>query len=608
MDNKKQTVYFAQDGVPRSGHFDDIYFSVENGLDESRYNFLKGNNVPHAWQNKDSFIICELGFGTGLNFLATWQAFEADNHRPSHLTYISVEKYPLKPEDIMQAIKPWDDEIGHLAEKLCEKYPPLYPGFHTVHIADNITLILIFDDVKKALSDLNAAIDAWYLDGFVPAKNHDMWSQDVYAHMARLSHKDTSFGTFTAAGFVKRGLQEVGFEVQKQPGYGKKRERLVGVYNGDKEKLRSKKPASIAIIGGGLAGAAMAYMAHHYGLKTTIFEQGDALANGASGNEVGLLNPKLTAMPSDKNEFYGAALSLCLSLFNAWQSETDIGYDPCGAFHMITDDKKKIRFDKMQENLGWDEYLISATAEQASLELGVACSYDALYMPLSGKVSPQKLVAFMAKNATVLTSAHVTAVTSDEGGTEISYHQDGQDHKELYDICVLANGMGALEMVPHTKDTMPLSPIRGQITHLKHHPYFDGLDKNLCFGGYLTKQTDNNYLILGATYDRGEGDASHRSSDDESNLSYFKSFFPSLPDDLEICGGRAGVRVTTPDYMPICGRDVDTPNLYYSLAHRSHGILSSLLCAQINLHQMLGYASPVSSGVLQAVCVKRYQK
>lgn len=218
--------------APRSKAFDDVYFSRENGLGETRHVFIGGNNLPAAWAKKPRFTIAETGFGTGLNFLATSALFQRDAGRGQILEYISFEKYPLSKEDIAHHLVPWREDIGDGLDRLCSAYPALLPGFHRVIFSRNIILTLVFDDVNAALPQISGVVDCWFLDGFKPATNPEMWTNTVFENMARLSRPGSTFATFTAAGDVRRGLQAAGFSVDKVKGFGSKRDMLTGCYKG----------------------------------------------------------------------------------------------------------------------------------------------------------------------------------------------------------------------------------------------------------------------------------------------------------------------------------------------------------------------------------------
>lgn len=224
----------SPDTILRSEIYDDVYFSIEDGLAETRHVFLDSNNLPEAWNECGAFTICETGFGTGLNFFAVWDLFEATATPDAHLHFISFEKHPLSAEQIRGALAQWADEFDSKVDALLALYPDGQTGVHEVTLTPRIKVTLIFDDVNAAMPRLNldAPIDCWFLDGFRPASNPEMWSETVFSNMARLSRGGTTYATFTAAGAVRRGLLAQGFSVEKVKGYGRKREMICGAYEG----------------------------------------------------------------------------------------------------------------------------------------------------------------------------------------------------------------------------------------------------------------------------------------------------------------------------------------------------------------------------------------
>jgi len=221
--------------VPRSDQFDDVYFSVQDGLAETNHVFLDGNNLPDSWLAKKNFTICETGFGTGLNFLAVLKLWldSPEDKRPNNLHFISFEKYPLSKEYIKENLSVWG-ELATSLDMLLSKYPfDLECKNHELDIADGVILTLIIGDVNEQIPFLENPVDCWFLDGFKPSSNPDMWSDIIFENMARLSREGSSFATFTAAGFVRRGLLAQGFDVRKVRGFGRKREMIVGNYSGD---------------------------------------------------------------------------------------------------------------------------------------------------------------------------------------------------------------------------------------------------------------------------------------------------------------------------------------------------------------------------------------
>ncbi|WP_138379255.1 tRNA (5-methylaminomethyl-2-thiouridine)(34)-methyltransferase MnmD [Luteithermobacter gelatinilyticus] len=228
-----QDLEWQAEDTPASRRFRDIYFSPEDGLEESRYVFLDGIGTPDIWRGQRHFCIGETGFGTGLNFLNTVRLWHETSDAEARLTYISAEKYPLQKDDIRRALSRWPDLYTELS-LLSEAYPGPVPGYHSLELPDRrVRLLLLVGDAAKMLAEVEGGlVDAWYLDGFAPSRNPDMWSPALFKEIGRLSAPNARLATFTAAGFVRRGLEDVGFEMHKHPGFGQKRECLRGRYAG----------------------------------------------------------------------------------------------------------------------------------------------------------------------------------------------------------------------------------------------------------------------------------------------------------------------------------------------------------------------------------------
>ena len=209
-----------RDGVPVSRQFDDPYFSMQDGLAETNHVFLAGNDVPNRF--RDGFRIAELGFGTGLNALAAWQSW-LQAKIPGQLRFTSFEAFPMSPEDMAQALAHYPT-LAVLSDQLIEAWRS-GTELHT----DTFHLQVILGDARKTLPDWTDKADAWFLDGFAPANNPQMWGDDMMHQVARHTNPGGSFATYTAAGAVRRALQAAGFQVERRTGFGRKRHMTVGV-------------------------------------------------------------------------------------------------------------------------------------------------------------------------------------------------------------------------------------------------------------------------------------------------------------------------------------------------------------------------------------------
>ena len=551
----------------KSDKFNDVYFSVDGGVDETHYVFLQGNDLPNRWKGEENFTIAELGFGTGLNFLCAWKLFEEIASPEHRLNFISVEKYPLSPAKIKEALSQWGDYFDGYLDRYLELYPLRIPGSHKIHITDRVTLTVWFGDIADVMPEWNMQVDAWFLDGFTPAKNADMWSEAVFENMARLSHDKTTYATFTAAGDVRRGLEKFGFSVEKIKGFGRKRDMIKGAFVQASLKKQKKTPQKIAIIGGGLAGCTMAYLCHKRGIQAVIYESGDSLASGASGGRLGMINPQLMAKPSPQATYYGSAYAHALRVYSEIEN---VDFNIHGSIYRCLDDDKDRRFRGYIENLGWHEDHIQRQG-------------DDLYYPDGASVSPYKLCPALTKNAAVHLNTKIESLDQIET-----------------DAIMLANGHAVRAL---WEDDLTVYPIRGQVSWIKP---VQGLDKNICFGGYITPLTSEGFHVLGSTFDRHETDTDVRIEGHHSNLENYNCFENEPLNENDIIGGWAGVRAAAKGNFPIVG-DLGS-DCYVSTAHGSHGIISSIMAAEIILSQITGDVIPASRAVLKALAPTRFHK
>ncbi|MCW8877616.1 MAG: bifunctional tRNA (5-methylaminomethyl-2-thiouridine)(34)-methyltransferase MnmD/FAD-dependent 5-carboxymethylaminomethyl-2-thiouridine(34) oxidoreductase MnmC [Kangiellaceae bacterium] len=328
-----------REDIPFSKEFDDIYFNPQDGLAESEYVFLEGNDLPNDWVNsrQTNFCLAELGFGSGLNFLMTaarWQQSRTENKNLEHLNYISIEKRPFFASDLKRSHQHWP-QFKTISEALLGRYPSLTYGRHQLVFSElKLTLTLMIMPAEDALADLELEsrqqqnkikIDHWFLDGFAPAKNQSMWGLSLAKKLARLSNTGSKLATFSVASSVRRPLQQAGFSLTKKKGFGRKREMLTAKYTEENTLLdtsesprtpkairylnlkydkpwfnlspsqRDNNSNRIAIIGAGIAGCALSFQLAKYGYQIDLYDENKSIASSASGAAAGIFHPQLTA-------------------------------------------------------------------------------------------------------------------------------------------------------------------------------------------------------------------------------------------------------------------------------------------------------------------------
>ncbi len=554
----------------RSDEFDDIYFSPDDGLAETAHVFLRGNNLPAAWENRQNFTITETGFGTGLNFLSVWKLFEETAAPGAVLDYVSFEKFPLGRDQIAGALSLWGDVFGGRLARLVESYPLRVNGFHRVHVTPRVRLTLIFDDVNDALPQLVVprGVDAWFLDGFAPAKNPQMWSDILFREMARLSAPGARVASFTAAGQVRRGLAANGFDVTKIRGYGRKRDMTIAVFTGAGIAAPVRDAGRVAVVGGGLAGTSCAYALKRRGVDVHLFDR-DGIAQYASGNPIGLYNPRFSQFRSAESDFFSSGYAAMMALNSPAQR--------CGSLHLAGDEDKEKRLRGMMQNWGWhSDHVRFLSASEAGEKAGIALDRDCLWLPDSGFVSPGDLCRSYADGV---------AVSADD--------YDPRD----YDAVILANGIAAKDH-PGLPD-LPLHTVRGQISMLAAvQPV--AVRANICYGGYLSAQQPGGY-VAGATFQQWRSDTDVTEEDHREIIGHLECAVPALAGAFRVTGGRASLRCAAKDRFPVIGAVPESAGLYVSTAHGSHGLISTLAGAEYLADLITGSPYSLSAATAAAL-------
>ncbi|WP_342807384.1 bifunctional tRNA (5-methylaminomethyl-2-thiouridine)(34)-methyltransferase MnmD/FAD-dependent 5-carboxymethylaminomethyl-2-thiouridine(34) oxidoreductase MnmC [Alteromonas sp. M12] len=585
MTIKPAKIVYNSDGTPVAEDFDDVYFSNHNGLEESRYVFLKNNQLPESWttHSQRSFVIAETGFGTGLNFLATWQLFEqfslhSEKSEPLCLHFISCEKFPIPKADLITALDKWPD-LKQYATQLIDQYPDLVAGCHRMSFAQGkVILDLWLGEATEVFSSMHnqpqGLVDAWFLDGFAPSKNPQMWNSDLYQQMARLSKQGASFATFTAAGIVKRGLAEQGFEVKKVKGFGRKRDMLVGQFNqaGVNRRssryfqrhgmqLTSAKKRSIGIVGGGIAAANLALSLIQKGFQVTVMCKDAKLAQGASGNPQGGFYPQLNAEANISSRIQALSFGFACRRYRQLLNQGyQYAHQWCGVLQVGFNPAVLKRQQNLLQNGIWPDTLINYSDEQNStLVSGLDLPYEGLFIQQGGWLSPPDLVNAMFKwaqeqgHCDILLDAEVSQITKQDEQWVVDLPEKYHSQCKTFDGLIIATGSD----IPHFSycDAIPFQLVRGQVEAIPTQPPLDNLRTVLCHKGYMTPALDG-FHALGSTYVKQDTSQVYREKEQASNLDMHKKALAKTSWAEGIYAqetGRAAIRCSLPDHLPAVG-------------------------------------------------------
>ena len=600
--------------IPISKQFGDVYFSKDNGLLETRHVFLNGNDLTerlsqlHDYQY---FCVGETGFGTGLNILTLWQLWQQvrlDNH--SHLHVVSVEKFPLNKADLIRALNVWT-ELKPLAEKLIQQYPLPIAGCHRLSFPEErFSIDLWLGDAQDIFPTIpkTQTVNAWFLDGFAPSCNPDMWQANVLDHMVRLSDFGTTFASFSVAGILKRGLKQHGIQISRPRGFGHKREMLKAIWldtsqtetqSQDSEttiaappKSETSKQRKIAIIGAGIAGLNTAWAFAQRGHQVTIYEQNEPLS-GASGNPLALLNPKLC--PIEQAHEHLMTLS--------WQHALNF-YPQFKAFRPIQ--VQQIALKNADELSGLvEQYPENVLTANTTLECFPETEFPSLTLHQAGAVSPHQLRDEILQHANIrIEKVKISRLESTD--SQVTLWQDQQiiaitDHAI---VCCAKQSAELIENYP------VLKPIRGQVSWVENSQRPLALDQAYSYGGYCM-QLDASQLILGASFYPNRDDAEVLTEDHVHNYELIHSVFPQYAEQLpklETWQGRASVRAQSLDYFPLVGKIQNLDQIYTFAGLGSKGFLFAPLCSEILAALILGELCPVPQSLLDKLNPQRFQK
>jgi len=573
---------WKRENTPVSASFDDIYFSVDGGLEETKAVFLQGCNLPEAWIDQQVFTIFELGFGSALNFLACLELWTKTAKPDQRLHFISVEAFPWSRADLKKALKNFP-ELQAFAPKLIEAWPGRVKGTHRLHFG-NVHLTLYHMQIDDALNSYaGPLVNAWFMDGFSPSKNPQMWTQLVLDKMANLSAPRARIGTFTVAGSVRRGLEQAGFAVSKQPGFGRKRERLEAIYpdgNGAQSMHRGKNQP--IIIGAGIAGASIARAFLRRGIAPICIDKEPGLETAASGNPAAMIMPRLDLQDRPESRFF---LSAYLYAVSQYRKAGHILHT--GALQMAKSEEEQTRFEKIigQRSLPETELQSVTSAAAASmLDANIQSDLAGLYFPNALTINPKATISEWIQGATRL-----VADVSELRKSGSNWHvRDGNDDV-LAESDIVFVTMGADILQLDTTEKLAVRFTRGQ---LSWGPYDRRPAVPVNYGGYALKL--NGGILLGATNEHvGQGQTSHTiKEDDQKNEEDYAQFLGTQTNG-QYWNSRASVRVTTKDTLPISTQISDGLSVLTGLGSR--GFLMAPLLGEALVCDALGEPSPVNA-------------
>lgn len=578
-----------KDGVLYSSKFLDTYYSVASPFEESSFVFT--NLIDEIWDEKDSFIVAELGFGAGLNFLNLVKKFKGSNKK---LHFVSVEKFPFSRRELKTI---WDkfNKFSHLSKKLIKKYPKFRDGLTRINFSKNITVDIYFGDIKEALKEFEFRADIWFMDGFAPSKNPDMWSLEVCKGIANLSKYGTILSTYSVARSVRENLEKSGFSVEKRSGFATKKEMLRAKFLCDNLSFSDlcfsapnlNQPKNVLVIGAGIAGIVTALKFQNAGFSVKVAEKNKEVALNGSGNLVGALTPLITQKGVNLGKMHLRAFFLARNFYKKHARN----YAKFGG-------SKEFAFSKNLEK----------RYKNSIFTLKNDKPYPSIFIKNGTSIRPKALCDALSKKLDILLNFEFTSLEKLENSWMVKFKNGEILDADMVVFCMGSHSEelfgGGLSPKLNFDESVLISSVRGQVTWIRQRVK---TNSSLSARGYICPAYDG-IQVVGATYDRALYYDESRVMDDARNLESVAEFLGDKK--CEVLGSRVGYRSYSGDRFPIIGPLVDVEffkenykelhwkkepkikpkfkdGLFINTAHGARGLGTAILGAEMILDYVL---------------------
>ncbi len=535
----------------------DIYFSSDDGLAESDHVFLNGNDLRARLAAARRFVVAEIGFGFGLNVLALWRLWREVRQLDASVNVLSVEARPPRINDARRALAAYPD-LADLAPRLLDAWPDPVRGRRTISAPeDGFTLHLEIGDAATALARWHAEVDAWFLDGFAPDRNPDAWDPDVMVEVARLTRPGGTAATFTAAGGVRRALEAAGFDVERRPGFGRKRHMTCARLTRERTARKRWAWATIStappqirsalVLGGGVAGAAMVGALARRGVEAVWFDD-PARPGPSRSNPAALASARL-----DLDD--GAAARLHRNAFAALQDRIGFKEDVWAARGVATplaDADAKMRAAAIGDaGLAMPDAFVVLPAADTDDAIGIRLGADATLHRRAGMVRPELLRSALAGGRSPNACSVAAMAQTPAGWAAI-----GAAGEVLAEANIAVIAAGALSGRFDATRGLDIIASRGQLTWARAAGRSHHLKVALSAGPYAGPAIDGRH-VLGATYRNVpvEDTLARDPADDVANLDAARRLAANAFDEVSLDEAKSfvGLRATTPDRMPLAG-------------------------------------------------------
>ena len=616
-----ENLEFTPEG-PRSALYGDRYFGPIGALEQARSVFLKGCDIPSAWQKKKCFSILETGFGMGFNFLATWDAWKKDPNRPDQLHFLSIECHPITLSQLAR-VHASEPHLAAIGRALRMNLPLPIRGCHRLEFEQGkVCLTLAYGEDALALHMLSGIVDAIYLDGFSPERNPELWSEAVFKLLFERSKVGTKLATWCAASEIRKRLEQVGFEVQQGPSLSPWHEttRARCVFNPStldastlSAEALSNDEKKVIVLGSGLAGTAISERLIQRGWQVILIDAANGPGLAASGNTSGVIRPLVSRDDNPSSQFTRAALLYAIQRWERFQPSPSPAWHPTGVLQIARDQDQFQQWIAMFNTTPVpSEWIQLLSREEAQKRSGHSLKQGGLLFPLAGWAQPRLLceqtLSSLSKNLLSNWNQTIHSLKQENHKYRgwLALDHEGKEIARAPQVVITSGAGPHIEAMPFNdflpSSLRPLQRIRGEVTHFSLQPKQE-LDLVICGEGYICPSADGNWSV-GATYDEINTLETSEKGILE-NTTKLQELLSINVSQHEIQGGRASYRSVASDRLPMIGADPIYNGLWHCRAFASRGLAWHALAAELLVAQMNQEPLPLSKHLAKAVSPDR---
>ena len=575
-----------------SEEFDDLYSSAKGAVAECNHVFIKGNNLKERFENlgeNSKFYIGEIGFGIGINFLTTCKSWLDHTKQNQVLEFYSFDKYLFRLSDFKTLNVSCPDLKEYISE-LERNYPRNIQGAQKISLfGGRIILNLIIGEIDNTQEyiKLMDKVDAWYLDGFSPSKNPDLWSIKLFKCIHKSCHENTTFSTYTSSGLVKNNLTESGFNHSRAMGFSDKRHMLKGTV--DTQLKKNTSNTKVAVIGSGIAGCVLSYTLAKKGIEVDLYEKSDSICSGASSHELLVTYPRLSAHDTAFGSFTLHSYIFATNFYK--QLKTD-AWKKTGVIILNHDAATEKRQSSLLEKRADGEIYRYIDPDEASEISGIDIKLNGLIYEDAGYILPEEMCKFLIESPkiNIFTSSHIKSIKKNR---EVFNLNIGKKKFEYQNVCVCAGSETA-----NIVDIDGISIKRGQVTHIESLDNISRIKLPICAKGYISPRVNNIHLVGSSYSDSEDTDLS-----EEEHLYNLNNLKLVIDEEMNVITGQTGHRAVSKDHMPVVGMK---DGIYINTCHGSRASVTAPISAEIIASMIVDEAPPLMGRELESLSPERF--